>query len=75
MERANSPNPAPRFQFSLVNLVPRVEPNYQFPLVIFAGPPVGENAMKANLLENVLLFTCLAAFVTGIAFAAVTLLG
>jgi hypothetical protein len=30
--------------------------------------------MKVNLLENVLLFTCFAALVTGIAFVAVTLL-
>ena len=49
-----------------------MEPKYQSSLVVFAGPPVGENAMKANLLENVLLFACIAGFVTGIAFAAVT---
>jgi hypothetical protein len=49
-----------------------MEPKYQFPLVVFAEPPVGENAMKVNLLENVLLFACIAGFVTGIAFAAVT---
>ena len=38
------------------------------------GTPVRENAMK-DLLDNVLLFACIAAFVTGIAFAAVALLG
>jgi hypothetical protein len=31
--------------------------------------------MKAKLLEDVLLLTCIAAFVTGIAIAAVNLLG
>ena len=36
--------------------------------------PVGERAMKAKLLD-VLLLTCIAAFVTGIAIAAVNLLG
>jgi hypothetical protein len=31
--------------------------------------------MKANLLDNVLAFTCIAAFITGITIAAVTLFG
>jgi len=52
-----------------------LEPKYQLPLVVFAGPPVRENAMKANLLDNVLAFTCIAAFITDITIAAVTLFG
>jgi len=31
--------------------------------------------MKANLLDNVLAFTCIAAFITDITIAAVTLFG
>src|SRR5262249_31946251 len=38
-------------------------------------PLFGRNAMKANLLDNVLAFTCIAAFITGITIAAVTLFG
>src|SRR5262249_49509241 len=38
-------------------------------------PLFGRNAMKANLLDNVLVFTCIAAFITGITIAAVTLFG
>jgi hypothetical protein len=52
-----------------------VEPKYQFPVVVFAGPLVGERAMKVRLLDDVLLFACIAAFVTGVTIAAVALLG
>jgi hypothetical protein len=36
---------------------------------------LGEKAVKVGLLDDLLLLTCIVAFVTGIAIAAVTLLG
>src|SRR5262249_24650536 len=69
------PIPAPQFQSSLVNFGSKGGTKISVPHCGIRRTPWGRGPLKTRLLEDLLSFICIAAFVTGIAFAAVTLLG
>ena len=51
------------------------EPKFPLPVLVFAGTCPGEDVMaRVRLIEELLLLTCVGAFVAGIAYAGVILL-